>query len=113
MNIRMPKKPRKITEQSEMTRSSWPRLRRKPYSHTPNSEPMVPPISRTRPMRKSTLPRRQCASTPDTEEATIWFASRLEEHTSELQSLMRISYDVFCLKKKRHYIKHRSHTRTT
>src|SRR3546814_5210014 len=29
---------------------------------------------------------------------------RSEEHTSELQSLMRISYAVFCLKKKRHQI---------
>src|SRR3546814_6787181 len=29
-------------------------------------------------------------------------SSRSEEHTSELQSLMRISYAVFCLKKKRH-----------
>src|SRR3546814_4902712 len=28
------------------------------------------------------------------------FAQRSEEHTSELQSLMRISYAVFCLKKK-------------
>src|SRR3546814_10429378 len=28
---------------------------------------------------------------------------RSEEHTSELQSLMRISYAVFCLKKKRIY----------
>src|SRR3546814_10096858 len=28
------------------------------------------------------------------------FAERSEEHTSELQSLMRISYAVFCLKKK-------------
>src|SRR3546814_5296472 len=28
-----------------------------------------------------------------------WAASRSEEHTSELQSLMRISYAVFCLKK--------------
>src|SRR3546814_6224804 len=28
-------------------------------------------------------------------------AARSEEHTSELQSLMRISYDVFCLKKKK------------
>src|SRR3546814_7364311 len=28
------------------------------------------------------------------------FALRSEEHTSELQSLMRISYAVFCLKKK-------------
>src|SRR3546814_10072228 len=29
---------------------------------------------------------------------------RSEEHTSELQSLMRISYAVFCLKKKRNTI---------
>src|SRR3546814_7446871 len=28
---------------------------------------------------------------------------RSEEHTSELQSLMRISYAVFCLKKKNNY----------
>src|SRR3546814_8785408 len=28
---------------------------------------------------------------------------RSEEHTSELQSLMRISYAVFCLKKKKNY----------
>src|SRR3546814_7025977 len=28
-------------------------------------------------------------------------SSRSEEHTSELQSLMRISYAVFCLKKKK------------
>src|SRR3546814_10303241 len=38
---------------------------------------------------------------------------RSEEHTSELQSLMRISYDVFCLKKKtlsknQHITKHES-----
>src|SRR3546814_1868385 len=31
--------------------------------------------------------------------ARLWFRS--EEHTSELQSLMRISYAVFCLKKKK------------
>src|SRR3546814_3690742 len=31
-------------------------------------------------------------------------APRSEEHTSELQSLMRISYAVFCLKKKKHTI---------
>src|SRR3546814_10558030 len=30
-------------------------------------------------------------------------AARSEEHTSELQSLMRISYAVFCLKKKKNY----------
>src|SRR3546814_9253040 len=31
----------------------------------------------------------------------IEVAARSEEHTSELQSLMRISYAVFCLKKKK------------
>src|SRR3546814_1005996 len=30
-----------------------------------------------------------------------FFSARSEEHTSELQSLMRISYAVFCLKKKK------------
>src|SRR3546814_8620437 len=30
-----------------------------------------------------------------------FFQGRSEEHTSELQSLMRISYAVFCLKKKK------------
>src|SRR3546814_2543449 len=30
-----------------------------------------------------------------------FFGGRSEEHTSELQSLMRISYAVFCLKKKK------------
>src|SRR3546814_9978629 len=31
----------------------------------------------------------------------ILYKNRSEEHTSELQSLMRISYAVFCLKKKK------------
>src|SRR3546814_6847615 len=33
------------------------------------------------------------------------FIFRLEEHTSELQSLIRISYAVFCLKKKKQHEK--------
>src|SRR3546814_21142223 len=33
--------------------------------------------------------------------AAAAFRGRSEEHTSELQSLMRISYAVFCLKKKK------------
>src|SRR3546814_3487860 len=37
---------------------------------------------------------------PPQQRATDPEASRSEEHTSELQSLMRISYAVFCLKKK-------------
>src|SRR3546814_5847570 len=36
-------------------------------------------------------------------------ADRSEEHTSELQSLMRISYAVFCLKKKKHINKNTTH----
>src|SRR3546814_8729305 len=38
--------------------------------------------------------------------ACLWRhgVDRSEEHTSELQSLMRISYAVFCLKKKKHKI---------
>src|SRR3546814_1009207 len=34
--------------------------------------------------------------------------ARSEEHTSELQSLMRISYAVFCLKKKKHTNEHQT-----
>src|SRR3546814_5003535 len=33
---------------------------------------------------------------------------RSEEHTSELQSLMRISYAAFCLKKKKYKVSHTS-----
>src|SRR3546814_1660122 len=46
--------------------------------------------------------------------------NRSEEHTSELQSLMRISYAVFCLKKKtnikhitEHHILHTTNTQHT
>src|SRR3546814_3932216 len=35
----------------------------------------------------------------------VWATKRSEEHTSELQSLMRISYAVFCLKKKTNKIR--------
>src|SRR3546814_2272621 len=47
--------------------------------------------------------------------AGCMFSRRSEEHTSELQSLMRISYAVFCLKKKQRnnaqtkYIHHALH----
>src|SRR3546814_6089206 len=38
---------------------------------------------------------------PSPRHSVIWLHGRSEEHTSELQSLMRISYAVFCLKKKK------------
>src|SRR3546814_1317412 len=68
------------------------------------------PTSRRRPapgppLRRSKDARRRAAptygwhgSTRDPRPAAC--APRSEEHTSELQSLMRISYAVFCLKKK-------------
>src|SRR3546814_1697371 len=34
-------------------------------------------------------------------QSILWGSQRSEEHTSELQSLMRNSYAVFCLKKKK------------
>src|SRR3546814_2838019 len=43
--------------------------------------------------------RREAASASELAEAMTGI-ERSEEHTSELQSLMRISYAVFCLKKK-------------
>src|SRR3546814_4267756 len=39
------------------------------------------------------------------------YGFRSEEHTSELQSLMRISYAVFCLKKKKYQSIHYTHTK--
>src|SRR3546814_3627663 len=41
------------------------------------------------------------AALPGIVGAFLLAVSRSEEHTSELQSLMRISYAVFCLKKKK------------
>src|SRR3546814_1097068 len=42
--------------------------------------------------------------------AAFVIADRSEEHTSELQSLMRISYAVFCLKKKKNTAENNYHT---
>src|SRR3546814_6296070 len=43
---------------------------------------------------------------------TVYRAARSEEHTSELQSLMRISYAVFCLKKKKTNKRRHNYTAT-
>src|SRR3546814_9196841 len=56
------------------------------------------------------------------DEAAAAARKRSEEHTSELQSLMRISYAVFCLKKKKQNhdnapkqkrVVHKSHNKST
>src|SRR3546814_5262320 len=50
--------------------------------------------------RKSAVPGRASRAVSARSKAATASAFRSEEHTSELQSLMRISYAVFCLKKK-------------
>src|SRR3546814_14228914 len=49
-------------------------------------------------------PHRGAVARFDRELHQLRIEPRSEEHTSELQSLMRISYAVFCLKKKNKYI---------
>src|SRR3546814_4919380 len=68
-----------------------------PSCHTPNhrSPPMRPRNAAT--ASRTTIARLVGIGVPSKN-----FTLRSEEHTSELQSLMRISYAVFCLKKKKH-----------
>src|SRR3546814_2892252 len=50
--------------------------------------------------RRAAVARRRAGPACGRAGADLWpAAARSEEHTSELQSLMRISYAVFCLKK--------------
>src|SRR3546814_1622230 len=55
-----------------------------------------------------------CARAGDQPARVVVRQDRSEEHTSELQSLMRISYAVFCLKKKKNIINtHSTHKKNT
>src|SRR3546814_9815393 len=56
---------------------------------------LIPPAKPPPPAQTAARRHGCCTSAPA--------RCRSEEHTSELQSLMRISYAVFCLKKKKHY----------
>src|SRR3546814_1528400 len=51
--------------------------------------------------RRPVVPRGAAPGSP-LRDVLVGRSRRSEEHTSELQSLMRISYAVFCLKKKTH-----------
>src|SRR3546814_19398389 len=64
------------------------------YGHTLSLHDALPFYQR--PDHPQRMVRRDPIPKPDVREQT-----RSEEHTSELQSLMRISYAVFCLKKKK------------
>src|SRR3546814_4702487 len=66
---------------------------------TPSAR-QTPAISSKRPVGIARPPGRPTAEIIAFVSLT-WISLRSEEHTSELQSLMRISYAVFCLKKKK------------
>src|SRR3546814_1763020 len=75
---------------------------------TTSSRPRPSPRpARSSPARPSI---RRCTASAGTSRVVLrcrWRTGRSEEHTSELQSLMRISYAVFCLKKKKRQAKYK------
>src|SRR3546814_1190826 len=106
--------------------SSWPRrLRRWPlaryscqcllciYADCATREASAAPIDGRNPRKRSALPRTKTLESAIAPAAKIGdkrtsqagnstpAATRSEEHTSELQSLIRLSYAVLCLKKKK------------
>src|SRR3546814_3253463 len=62
--------------------------------------------TRRKSLRCRLRPLASCSQTENTSFA------RSEEHTSELQSLMRISYAVFCLKKKKNHASQQDYSHT-
>src|SRR3546814_6578738 len=76
-----------------------PRVSGKPHgsSHaTRGGARTAPPKAGAYTMRRQTLPRVAWQPNPPSTRP-----SRSEEHTYELQSIMRILYDVYCVKKKK------------
>src|SRR3546814_3588788 len=78
-----------------------------PYTTLFRSETSSPAGSSTawRARHTTRFPNRSAPAAPrgSRETAPTAPSPRSEEHTSELQSLMRISYAVFCLKKKKQH----------
>src|SRR3546814_1472905 len=68
--------------------------------HEPKAQP-YPAVSRCLSSRHNTPHHRGAWRIPPASDGSVGNRRRSEEHTSELQSLMRISYAVFCLKKKK------------
>src|SRR3546814_8573481 len=87
--------------------------------HEPADEQALPPPAAA----DAVLLQRALARLPANTRGVLWLyhaegytheeiaALRSEEHTSELQSLMRISYAVFCLKKKNKTTHNRKQTK--
>src|SRR3546814_8105404 len=92
-------------------RSAWPRLPTAfTCSTTASISAALPPPPRQRPGATAAIRRHRSACCRS---AAPSRRRRSEEHTSELQSLMRISYAVFCLKKKNETINNNRHSTPT
>src|SRR3546814_10304832 len=75
-------------------------LFRSRFPATPSRMRSTPSAMAASPARSSRS-RTACTAASPTSTSCSLIPGRSEEHTSELQSLMRISYAVFCLKKKK------------
>src|SRR3546814_8859037 len=103
-NLRLPLLPRRRRRRARPDLDRLDIVRTGPRTLRRQYRRPIPPVGRTRDQHHRALlalQRRQFQS-------ELYRVGRSEEHTSELQSLMRISYAVFCLKKK-HITKH-THT---
>src|SRR3546814_9920907 len=85
-------------------RSAQTSTRAKAGRTAPKAKPKAKAGKRPKPAAKATRGKQPPAPAEDVRERVVssalkLFAKRSEEHTSELQSLMRISSAVFCLKK--------------
>src|SRR3546814_4855067 len=82
-----------VQSRSTIVTFAWP-----PPSHIV-WRPYFPPVASSTPSKVAISLVPLAPSGWPSAIAPPWTLSRSEEHTSELQSLMRISYAVFCLKK--------------
>src|SRR3546814_3592972 len=72
-----------------------------PYTTLFRSAVLKPHAQSSRHTRPPMARKKLCGSAAMSQANMLPRGKRSEEHTSELQSLMRISYAVFCLKKKK------------
>src|SRR3546814_6564277 len=75
-------------------------IRRPPRSTRTDTLFPYTTLFRSREHDRGEQPERPAREAPCANPLYVHLPARSEEHTSELQSLMRISYAVFCLKKK-------------
>src|SRR3546814_9949686 len=90
-------------------KATAPWMRAFPKTKTPCCLPGTRPAPNGCGRRKIMSPREKRWQTCATSIRPRTTIARSEEHTSELQSLMRLSYAVFCLKKKNDRHNHEQH----